>query len=526
MAEFYQGLVDRRGQPIRKADLLEEQARVTTGSVRQPFGDHPAAGLTPGRLASILRESIQGSPMSYLELAEDMEERHEHYSSVLATRKLQVSGLDVTVEAAGDDAESVKHAELVRDFVSRPAFQDELFDILDATGKGFSATEIIWDTSERQWMPGELRWRHPTWFTFDRVTYDDLLLRTDAGDEELKPYQWIVHRAKAKSGLTIRGGLARICAWSFFFKNFTAKDWAIFVEAYGQPLRLGKYGPGATETDKATLLRAVRSIGSDYAAIVPQGMAIDFVEASLTGNHELYEKRSEYLDRQVSKVVLGQVGTTDAVAGGFSGNKIHNEVREDIRDDDARKLSTTINRDLVVPIVSLNFGPQRRYPIVKIGRPDEEDVVAWMENVEKFVSMGGRISEAEARDKIGASEPAEGETLLRPRNSAPATPEFPNDQAPPFARQTAHPMTAELPGKETDAVTQAIDETLADQGWEPLVEPMIEGLEEELATASSLEEAKAILRRRATGLDPTTLAELLARLMFSARLAGEMEEDL
>ena len=342
MADFYKGLVDHRGQPIRKADLLAEQASVTTGSVRQAFGDHPAAGLTPGRLAAILRESIQGDPMSYLELAEDMEERHEHYSSVLATRKLQVSGLDVTVEAADDDAESVKHADLVRDFVSRPAFQDELFDILDATGKGFSATEIIWDTSERQWMPSELKWRHPTWFTFDKVTYDELRLRADAGDEELKPYQWIVHRAKAKSGLTIRGGLARICAWSFFFKNFTAKDWAIFVEAYGQPLRLGKYGPGATETDKATLLRAVRSIGSDYAAIVPQGMAIDFVEASLTGNHELYEKRSEYLDRQVSKVVLGQVGTTDAVAGGFSGNKIHNEVREDIRE---RRCAQALDND-------------------------------------------------------------------------------------------------------------------------------------------------------------------------------------
>jgi len=30
-----------------------------------------------------------------------------------------------------------------------------LFDILDALGKGFSATEIIWDTSGREWRPRE-----------------------------------------------------------------------------------------------------------------------------------------------------------------------------------------------------------------------------------------------------------------------------------------------------------------------------------------------------------------------------------
>ena len=69
-------------------------------------------------------------------------------------------------------------------------------------------------------------------------------------------------------------------------------------------------------------------------------MASDFIKSEVSGTHELYEKRSEYLDRQVSKVVLGQVGTTDAVAGGFSGNKVHNEVREDIRDDDHCSIKT------------------------------------------------------------------------------------------------------------------------------------------------------------------------------------------
>ena len=60
----------------------------------------------------------------------------------------------------------------MRDWLNRDQLQMELFDILDAVGKGFSATEIIWDMSERQWMPGALKRRDPRWFQFDRIDGD------------------------------------------------------------------------------------------------------------------------------------------------------------------------------------------------------------------------------------------------------------------------------------------------------------------------------------------------------------------
>src|SRR5690606_27887558 len=141
------------------------------------------------------------------------------------------------------------------------------FDILDALGKGFSATEIIWETSEKQWMPKALKWRDPTWFDFDPNDRETILLKDVTGNQPLKPFSWIVHNAKVKSGLPIRGGIARGVTWAFLFKSFTMKDWAIFCEAYGQPLRLGKYGEGASQADKDILLRAVSNIGVDYAAI-------------------------------------------------------------------------------------------------------------------------------------------------------------------------------------------------------------------------------------------------------------------
>ncbi len=62
-----------------------------------------------------------------------------------------------------------------------------MFDILDAVGKGFSATEIMWDRSGREWFPVELKWRDPRWFAFDWISGEQMLVRTLKGETEVAP---------------------------------------------------------------------------------------------------------------------------------------------------------------------------------------------------------------------------------------------------------------------------------------------------------------------------------------------------
>lgn len=455
-----------------------------------------------------------------------MEERNEHYAGVVGTRKRQVSNLEITVEAATDGAEDVRDADLVREIVERDVFRDELFDVLDAIGKGFSATEILWDTSEGQWRPKAFKWRDPRWFRFDREDGETLLLRGTGGDEPLKPFGWITHFGKAKSGLPIRGGLARGAAWAFLFKSFTVKDWAIFCEAYGQPLRLGKYGQGATEQDKAKLQQAVAAIGTDFAAIVPQSMVIEFVQAQLSGSHDLYEKRADWLDRQTSKLVLGQTQTTDANAGGYATARVHDGVREDIEEADSRQLAATLNRDLVRSLVSLNFGPRKRYPVIKIGRPDDVDVEKLVSNVGKLVPLGLKVGMSTMRDKIGLPDPGKDEELLTPPV---ATSSHAKDREPKGNDETsvkAEAFRSRPPARVSDPLERAVDGVLEDEGWLPLVEPVIAGLESELAEATSIEEARAIFQRRLETMGVTALADKLAQASFAARISGEAGEDL
>ena len=405
-------LFDAYGRMVDPDLLTRETAGPSLTGIRQPFAGHPAQGLSPARLAMILRAAEDGDASQYLELAEEMEEKDLHYAAVLGTRKRAVAGLELTVEAATDEPRDVAAADLVRDFLNRDELRGELFDILDAIAKGYSVTEIIWDTSTSPWLPSRLVYRDPRFFEFDRLG-QSLLLKTENGPEPLSAYKYIIHRCQAKSGLTIRGGLARAAAWFYLFKNFDLKAWVQFLEIFGLPLRLGKYGPGATENDKKTLLNAVRHIANDAAAIIPDSMLIEFVSAAAPGgkgtdNHLTF---ASYIDQQISKLVLGQTGTTDT--GQYVGTSdAHREVRDDIEVADAVQLAATLNRDLVRPIVALNFGEMKLYPRLRIAREKREDLAALITNLGALVPMGLEVEMSVIRDKLGLPEPPKGAKIL------------------------------------------------------------------------------------------------------------------
>lgn len=508
-------LVDHRGQPLRREALTRDIAGPTLAGVRSPVGGYPADGMNPARLANILRAADAGDPLAYFELAEQIEERDLHYLGVIATRKRSVSQIEVTVDAASDDPDDVALADMVRDWLDRDELQDEMFDILDAVGKGVSFTEIIWDVSEGQYRPARLEWRDPRFFTFDRRDGTTPLLRGGAlgssADEALPPFKFIQHKIKAKSGLPVRSGLARVAAWAWMFKAFTQRDWAIFAQTYGQPVRIGKFDSSASKEDRATLFRAVANIAGDMAAIIPAGMEIEFVESGNVGaGSDLYERRADWLDRQVSKGVLGQTGTTDSKSGGLGdgGNKVHGEVAETIEIADSKATAATLNRDLVRTWIDLERGPQRRYPRLKIERPKAEDVAGLVSALDKLVPLGLRVQQSEIRDKLNLTDPDAGAETLRPPSTPPAG-ELPRIVAPSLqSQQVATPAPADQIADLMMAVAQ------------PTIDGWLTTLRDMMASATSLPELAEMVRAAYPQLDTTPIAAGLSDSFVAARAAG------
>jgi phage gp29-like protein len=409
-------ILDAYGRPIQTAKLAKLQAEPGMTGVRQVWSDTAASGLTPVRLAAILRDCDQGDTRAFLTLAEEMEERDMHYLSQLSTRKRAVSGVRPTVRAGGEDARSKEIAEAVeRDIARHTGFSGLIKDLLDALGKSYACVEIEWATTSKAWRPRKFKWRDPRFFTFDRLTGDEIRLLSDTAPvdgDELRPGGWLTHRANLKSGLTYRGGLARFVAFGWMCKAYAVKDWMAFTETYGLPLRLGRYGPEATKQDVESLFRAVANIGTDAAAVLPKSMEIEFVKGiALQGTDAVFASLARWVDEQVSKVVVGQTMTSDN-GSSQSQATVHNEVRHDIAADDARDITATINRDLVKPYVDLNWGEQETYPEVIIEIAEPEDIAVKIDGAAKLITVGLRFKASELRGKLGFSDPEDGDEVV------------------------------------------------------------------------------------------------------------------
>lgn len=456
-------ILDAYGRPIQFERLTEEQAAPTLAGIRNIYSIIDSSiGLTPQKIVAVLRQAEFGDPWLYLELAERMEEKDELYQGVLHTRKMAVSQLELSITpvsgASADQADAEFVAEVLLD--GTLDLHDSIFDMLDALGKGFSATEIIWDITGRnfktglpQWIPAALKWRDPRWFMFDWISGEQLLVRSvraegqpvprgsgqpllnplnlrivsDGGGshavglqpatEPLTPFKFITHITKAKAGLPIRGGLARVAMWNYLFRNYILKDFVTFCEIFGQPLRLGRYGAGATEQDKSLLLQAVANIGTDAAAIIPDSMTIEFEKVAQTGDSSrLYRDALEYLDRRLTIAILGQELTTalPSGAGSRAAAEVHDVVRRDIATDDARRLAATLNRDLIKPLVDLNRGPRVRYPKIKFAFEDEQGLEQLAGALGAFIDRGLPVTHEAILEKFGLSAPEPGELVLHP----------------------------------------------------------------------------------------------------------------
>jgi phage gp29-like protein len=527
------------GERVRQADLTERVATPSTTGARPVIAERHADGMTPGRLGRILRAADDGDPTAWFELAAEVEMRDLHYLGVLGTRKRAIAQLPIAVHAASDKARDVEMADFVRAWIDTGRLRLHLFHLLDAIGKGISVTEVSWQMIDGRWQPAALAYVDPRWLVFDRRDGNTPLLREAGGPVDgmarpIDPWRHLIHRHPAASGLTINTALTRAVVWAWLLKSYTVRDWALFVQGYGKPLRVGRYHQAASENDKETLWQAVRSIASDMAAIIPAEMSMEFIEVkSPSGTGELYERRADWIDRQVSKAVLGQTTTTDAVSGGHAVAQEHRLVQEDIERADALLVSATLTQGLVPWMIALNWGPQPRYPVIAVGRPDEIPLDQLISAIEKMGPLGLTVEASVIRDRLGIPDPPQPKAgapveLIGGRPPAPAAPATPA----PTAAVALNSLFTDAVRRELHAVEprDALDRRRADELETlisgPVSAPMTAAIEQwqaqiqaELEAASDLTDALDRLGRLKLSREEFDAA--ITQAMGIAHLAGE-----
>ncbi|MDL2266779.1 DUF935 domain-containing protein [Desulfovibrio sp. OttesenSCG-928-G15] len=518
--------------------------------------------LTPRKLAQALNDADNGDIEQQHRLFADAEDQDEHIFTELSKRRRALLTPDWTIHPAVTyDGAAKKKAEAMADnvrglFDSIPNFEDVIFDMADGIGHGFAALEIEWGYDGKYHVPLALHHRPQHWFCLSPVIdgQRQLRLRSQENFEGLPLWDmgWLIHTHKSKSGWFARYGLFRTIMAVTILKQYARTGFAEFNEIHGLPFRVGKYPLGASEQEKTALLNGLRALGRDAAAIIPDVMQIDFVEA-IRASETPYATMWDKCDKGISKAILGGTLTTQA-DGHTSTNalgRVHDDVRQDLRASDARQIASSLSAQILLPLAVLNFGlsDPKLAPWLEFDTSEPEDLQKLAETLPKLATVM-QIPAAWAHEKTRIPMPEKGEAVLAaPEKStvgtdqpdAPDAPEKPapeNKKNPENATRRIYPVAGEpTPGEVIAAAVpsahgaagvtdpQAVLDTAMDL-YTPALQPQMEAMLAPLFAAVKdglpPDELMARLAALYPELDTDSLQEQMARVYFVTELYSRL----
>ncbi len=258
---------------------------------------------------------------------------------------------------------------------------------------GIGIGELEWTATENEWTPHLKTWdlRHCSW----RWDTRSFWMSTADGPVEVLPGngRWVVY---APHGLA-RGwmeGLVRSLALLFLIRRWAWRDWARWSEVHGLPIKLLTVPSDARAEDKEDIERALSSIGGEGLIRLAKdengnGFDLDLLEAAAQ-SYEGFLRLIEKADECIAVDVLGQNLTTSMKGGGsYAAANVHDRIRLDRLESDARGLGKCFTDQVVRPWVEYNIGDSSLTPNCtwSTKAPDERGSIA-----KTLVDLGTGVS--------------------------------------------------------------------------------------------------------------------------------------
>ncbi len=269
----------------------------------------------------------------------------DQVTSVVQTRKVGTLCREWRIEPGGHsgsdpDALSKKAADAFAEDINNLNMFDLISQILDAPYYGMSPIEIIYAPRGGLWHIGELRCLPATWFRFDRQNQPRFLSMNDMLNGEPLPGNKFViarHFPTYENPYGLR--LLSRCFWPVTFKKGGVTFWMRFLEKFGIPHVIGKYKEGTDKARQAEILANLSSMVQDAVAVIPEGTAIDVLNASgkSSGGDGSFSAMKDAMEAGISKVIMGQTLTAELPkdGGSYAASKTHENVLASYRECDA-----------------------------------------------------------------------------------------------------------------------------------------------------------------------------------------------
>jgi len=303
------------------------------------------------------------------DIYDEMEAKDAHIYSVYQTRKLALSLIPWDIIPASSDSRDYTIAEFVFSVIDdcKGPFPEDIRQLLDAIGKGFSILEIIYKQIKKgqfagKWGIEELLFhKQKYWFFKDRRWHKSdksvALYRDNVQNlkgEEV-PWEKIIHYAYDSQDSLYGRSAFRAIYWPYWFKKEGWKMWMVFLDKYGSPTAIGKYPPGTKKRERKILLDAIEAIQQETGLAIPDNMQVSFLEASHQGPAS-YSLLKDACNAEISKAILGATQTVEeGKRGSYALSRAHSDVRRERVEADAVDIADVIQDQLVRRIVDYNF---------------------------------------------------------------------------------------------------------------------------------------------------------------------------
>ena len=417
------GIIKKTVKAVGSLLPKRKERRVASSRVVRPWRDdsvhaHPSVGLTPARALSMLHAADAGTPQMLFELYGEMLQKWPRLAAVEATRRLALTGLEWEIEPGPATGEAAKLAEAAAEYcretlASLERFCDGLDHLANAIAYGIAVDELVWER-------GTLVDVVPV--PYSRLVADAhepwrLRVRTQEDPSvgvalDGKPAKWVVHQPRVLPGRRFEGGLLRASVLLYVAQNLSFKDWLIYSQIAGMPVRVGRFEPGLPESDKRQLLKMLEALGTDAVGILSKNIELEMLEAR--GGDKPYQPLQEYCNTEVTILWLGQHLTTDIrQSGSRAAAEIHDRVREDLLVDDIADEAQSIRRDLLTPMVRARFGSAAPVPRFRRSLIQSVDTKVLAETLAVAVGeLGLSVPRRWVHRALGIPEPAAGEQVL------------------------------------------------------------------------------------------------------------------
>lgn len=512
----------------RLQQLLSRLVPTVTKILRLDSRQEPAAiahTMDVDKLGSILRQAEGGDMEDYFSLCRDVIGGHTHAQAEFGKRKLAVIGDELVIaprdKDTPDDVAAASNIEALLEDL------DELLDIelhlLDSTLYPVALVEKIYRPSSRPGWRYELASLRAVPHRLLDWTCGELMI-WDVDDKGHKlgtrhrpdPIRYIVHRGHAFTNLPDTwGGPMRAVLFWWLFSVMDRHWWARFLDRYGAPFMVAKYDE-ADDAARYTLSNAFSAAAKLFGIAVPKHVDIEMVQAQ-TSAGDAFEKFHSIANAELSKVIVGQTASSQGTPGKLGNEDQQEQVRQDIRQFDARRLGHTLRTQLFLPLIKLN-GWGGRAPLIAWGGESAADLQALGAILPSLDGAGVELTD----DGIETLSNRTGLGLQRKAKlePPPVPPPLADPTLPP---RQAKPLAAPHPGGATAAERRsargrAANDAIATAGAEDLAEAMrlsLSPVAKILAASDSLDDFERQLRARFPALPSRKAAAVMEAALIA-----------